>query len=51
MSLALWIWALVDVIKRDDFEGNNKIIWLLVVILLQGFGAIIYYFAGRKKVG
>ncbi len=46
--LALWIWALVDCAMRE-FEGNDKIIWILVILLANWIGALIYLFVGRSK--
>jgi hypothetical protein len=40
--------ALIDILK-NEFEGNNKIIWVLVVIFFWLIGAILYYFIGRKQ--
>ena len=48
-SLALWIWMLVDCIKRKFKKDDEKIIWLLVIILVQAIGAIIYYFVIKRK--
>lgn len=43
----LWIWALVDCVKRD-FRGNDKVIWVLIIILLPFIGSILYLIVGRK---
>ncbi|MFW5755237.1 MAG: PLD nuclease N-terminal domain-containing protein [Tangfeifania sp.] len=40
--------ALIDIL-RNDFEGNNKIIWVIVILLTWLLGAILYYFIGRKQ--
>ena len=48
-SLALWIWALVDCIQRTFPGDNDKLIWILVIVLLGGLGAIIYLIVGRQK--
>ena len=40
--------ALVDILK-NDFEGNNKIIWVLVILFLWIIGAVLYYFIGRNQ--
>lgn len=40
--------ALIDIL-RNEFEGNNKIIWVLVVLFFWLIGAILYYFIGRKQ--
>ena len=43
--------ALIDILK-NDFAGNNKIVWLLAVILVPFIGAIAYFIIGRKqKIG
>ncbi len=46
--LIIPIIALIDILK-NDFEGNNKIIWVLVILFLWLIGAILYYFIGRNQ--
>ncbi len=46
--LVIWIWALIDILK-SEFTGNNKIIWLLLVIFIPLLGVILYYFIGRDQ--
>jgi len=51
LSLALFIlviWTLIDVL-RNEFTGNNKIIWLLTIILLPPLGSVLYIFIGREQ--
>jgi hypothetical protein len=40
--------CLIDIL-RSDFAGNNKIIWLLVVLFLPLVGAILYFFMGTDQ--
>jgi hypothetical protein len=40
--------ALVDIL-RNEFTNNNKIIWVLVVLLSWIIGAILYFFIGRNQ--
>lgn len=40
--------ALIDVV-RNKFTGNNKIVWLLVVLLGNVLGALLYFIIGRKQ--
>ena len=40
--------ALVDILK-NEFSGQNKIAWLLVVLFTNFFGAILYFLIGRKE--
>ena len=46
--LTLWIWALIDCAMRR-FDGNDKLIWILVILLANWVGALIYIFVGRSK--
>ena len=39
--------ALIDILK-SEFSGNNKIVWLLVVLLTNFFGAVLYFTIGRQ---
>jgi len=52
LATAFWIWMIIDCAKRDFKKDNDKVVWILVIVLLQILGAIIYYFAvktGEKK--
>jgi len=44
----LCIIAFINIL-RSDFEGNNKLIWLLAVIFVPYVGPIVYFFIGRKQ--
>lgn len=49
LVLAFWIWMIVDCVKNEPSEGNDKVIWLLVIILAGGIGALIYFFVRRPQ--
>jgi len=49
-SLVLWIWALVDAIRVPEdrfYRAGTKLVWVLVIVLAGGIGAIIYLVVGR----
>ncbi|MCU4175069.1 PLD nuclease N-terminal domain-containing protein [Carboxylicivirga sp. N1Y90] len=48
LVLLLPLWALISILK-NNFEGSNKIIWVLVVLFLPFLGAILYFTIGRKQ--
>lgn len=55
-SLVVWIWMLIDVVRRPDESfpnptENTKLIWLLVVVLGGSIGALVYYFVVYRQVG
>ncbi|MGH2479425.1 MAG: PLDc N-terminal domain-containing protein [Ktedonobacteraceae bacterium] len=47
--IAFWIWMLVDCLQNEPSEGNDKIAWLLVIILTSGLGALIYFILRRPE--
>jgi hypothetical protein len=40
--------ALVDII-RSEFTGNNKIVWVLIVIFFNIIGSILYFLMGKNQ--
>ena len=47
IQLALLVTALVDLIRREKTHGP-KWVWVLVIVLVNFIGPIIYFIAGRK---
>lgn len=48
IQIALMVIAIVDLFKRENMKNNTRIIWLLVIILINIIGPVIYFIAGRK---
>jgi len=40
--------ALIDILK-NKFNGNDKIVWVLVVLFFNLIGAILYFAIGRNQ--
>jgi hypothetical protein len=49
IAFILPIWALIDIIRSQFNDPNNKIIWVIVVILLPFLGSILYLAIGRGQ--
>ncbi|MGD1890670.1 MAG: PLDc N-terminal domain-containing protein [Cyclobacteriaceae bacterium] len=49
LGTGLWLYALIDVLRSRFRNDSDKIIWVLVVILLQFLGAIIYLAVGKNQ--
>lgn len=45
----LWVWMLIDCVTKEPSEGNDKIIWILVILFTHLLGALIYYFYRRPQ--
>ncbi|MBD8069476.1 PLD nuclease N-terminal domain-containing protein [Bacillus sp. PS06] len=48
IQFVLMLIALVDIIKAKETKGP-KVMWVLIVVLINLFGPIAYFIFGRKK--
>jgi len=48
IGLALPLFAIIDIL-RNEFKGDNKIIWILIVLLFPYLGSILYFFIGSNN--
>nr|WP_283642939.1 PLD nuclease N-terminal domain-containing protein [Croceibacter atlanticus] len=46
--LGVYIYSLVDILKHE-FRGNNKIVWIIVVLMLPLLGVFLYFLLGKKQ--
>jgi hypothetical protein len=44
-----WIWMIIDCATKEPSEGNEKIVWILVIALTHWLGALIYLLVRRPK--
>lgn len=48
-SFVFWILMLVDCAQRSFKNETDKVVWILILVFLHALGAVIYYFAVKKK--
>ncbi len=48
IQIALQIYALFDVWRHKGAKGNT-VLWVVVIVLFQIFGALAYFLVGRKE--
>jgi len=48
IEVGLWIWALVDLVRRDRVRGGSKLLWVVIIILFEVVGPIVYLAWGRN---
>ncbi|WP_421077395.1 PLDc N-terminal domain-containing protein [Methanothermococcus sp. Ax23] len=49
IRIVVFILVVIDILKRDDLDTLEKILWLLVVWFLGIIGAIIYYLLSKRR--
>lgn len=48
IQVGLIVWALVDLVKRERVKGGSKIVWVLVILIFEFIGPILYLAWGRE---
>ncbi len=48
ISLVLWIIGLVCLLRRRDIDIHDKLTWVVLVLLLNGLGALLYFIFGPR---
>ncbi|MFC1801340.1 PLDc N-terminal domain-containing protein [Nanoarchaeota archaeon] len=49
LPVAFFILMLIDCIKRDFKNDNDKVVWILMIVFFGVIAAVIYYFAVKRK--
>ena len=49
LAMAFWIWMLVDCATKEPDQGNDKVVWMLVIIFTHVLGALIYFLIRRPE--
>jgi len=44
----IWLWLLIDCIKRDKFKHGSKVVWILLFLFTNLVGMILYYFLEKR---
>ena len=49
VALVFWIIMIIDVVQRKFPTDNDRLMWILIVVLTGIIGAGIYYFMIKSK--
>jgi H+/Cl- antiporter ClcA len=49
LGTVFWIWMLVDCATKETSQGNDKLIWILIILFTHLLGAALYFFVRRPK--
>ncbi|MFQ3548283.1 MAG: PLDc N-terminal domain-containing protein, partial [Armatimonadota bacterium] len=44
LATAFWIWMIVDCIQNEPKDGNDRIVWILILIFTGVLGGLLYLF-------
>ncbi|RMF63629.1 MAG: PLDc_N domain-containing protein [Calditrichaeota bacterium] len=49
VAAIFWLFVLVDCLRNEPSEGNEKVIWVVVILLTNFIGAVLYLALRRPK--
>lgn len=49
LAFAFWVWMLIECATKEASTGNDKLIWVLVILFTHLLGALLYFFIRRPR--
>jgi len=47
LATIFWVWMLIDCALHESNDGNEKLIWVLIILFTHFIGALIYFLVRR----
>jgi len=44
-----WVYMIIECATKEPAGGNDKLMWILIIIFTHWVGALIYYFVRRPQ--
>jgi hypothetical protein len=48
-AFVFWIWMIIDCATNEPTAGNEKVVWILVIVFTHLIGALIYLLVRRPQ--
>jgi Phospholipase_D-nuclease N-terminal len=48
LATVFWVWMIVDCAQNEP-PGNDKIVWIIIIVFTHWIGALLYYFVRRPN--
>ena len=45
----LWVWCIIDCATKEPSEGNDKLVWIIIIVFTNWVGSLIYILVRRPK--
>ena len=49
IQYALMIFAVVHILKHNKYKNGNRVMWLIIVLLINFVGPILYFVLGKEE--
>jgi prolipoprotein diacylglyceryltransferase len=47
-GFTFWVSMIVDCVAHEPSTGNDKVVWIVIIVFTYIVGALIYYFVRRR---
>jgi hypothetical protein len=41
-AFLFWLWMLIDCVTKESNQGNDRLVWVMIIIFTHIIGALIY---------
>jgi hypothetical protein len=49
LGAIFWLWMLMDCVTKESNQGNDRVVWVLIILLTNIIGALMYWFFRRPQ--
>jgi hypothetical protein len=49
LGTIFWVWMLIDCATREPQQGNDKLVWVIIIAVTHVIGALIYFVVRRPQ--
>ena len=49
LGFCFWLWMLIECALKEPSVGNDKVVWILIMLFLNVLGAMIYFIFRRRR--
>ncbi len=49
LCFGFWLWMLIDCATNEPDTGNNKVVWIIIIVFAQIVGAVLYWIVRRDQ--
>jgi hypothetical protein len=49
IQLGLMLAAIIHIVRHDTFRFGNKLLWILISVLINTIGPVLYFVIGRGE--
>jgi hypothetical protein len=49
VGFLFWLWMLIDCATKESDQGNDKLVWVVIIVFTNIVGAVLYWLVRRPR--